>query len=147
MQNDNGDLPGEVEELLGLEPDESGRGTTLERNDLESTFRTPQQTDVTRLLISAATKEALSGLFMRCDIPDKRFAIAMSSLISKCRRHGYGEGESELTLIVTALNSIKAKRANLVSDTLIGEKSNRNSESGVNKFKAWAMGKSGHDSE
>lgn len=88
--------------------------------DEKGAYFSPHQTDNIKLLMTPGTD--VLNLLMRADVPNRKFAVAVSSLIKKCRDHGDKEGELEVLSILAGLVAVGAKRAGLVGDVLIGQK-------------------------
>ena len=86
-------------------------------------FIFPQATDNIKLLMTPG-KDDPKNLYMRADIPDTATALAFAIRESRCQEHGDSEGVLKISKMVAALVGVQAKRANLVSDTMIGERHN-----------------------
>ena len=59
---------------------------------------------------------------MRYDIHDRRTCVAAASLYQKHKNHSYNDGVEELMLLLGLFTSIRGKRVNILSDTVIGER-------------------------
>jgi hypothetical protein len=117
MGNDNN----HNKEPEALEQAERELQATLERADLDNVYTTPQGTDNVRTLMEPG--DDVISLLMRGDLPiDDAFAWAITTRIKKCRRHNDKEGEQQILVFLAAKIGQAARRANLVSDTIIGEK-------------------------
>ena len=86
MNKSNGNDDGhfDIAELEDFKPE----GAILDKNDLESTFKTPEHTDTTRLLLTPGNVgDDLAGLIMRTDFPSYSIMLAIASLLRKCEKH------------------------------------------------------------
>lgn len=93
----------------------------LSKADLDSVYTVPQSMDNVKLLMHPG--DDVISLLMRGDLPiDDAFAWAITTRIKKCRRHNDKEGEQQILVFLAAKIGQAARRANLVSDTIIGEK-------------------------
>lgn len=122
---DNGDrdLAEIGEELEQLDSEGEGKEikAILDKSSLEGVFSTPQSMDNVKILMHPG--EDVVSLLMRGDLPvDDAFAWAITTRIKKCRRHNDKEGEKQILVFLAAKIGQAARRANLVSDTIIGEK-------------------------
>ena len=97
----------------------------LDKSDIDNVFSTPQSTDNIRLLMTPGGDDPLN-LYMRADIPNNAIALAFAIRESRCREHDDNEGLKKLTKMIAAMIGVSAKRANLASDTIIGEHHNGN---------------------
>ena len=96
---------------------------TLSAADIDNVFTTPQSTDNVKLLMTPGDNDP-KNLYMRADIPDTATALAFAIRESRCQEHGDKEGSLKILKMIAALVGVQGKRANLVSDTMIGERRN-----------------------
>ena len=116
----------------------------ITENDLESTFKIPEQPDAIKMLMTPSRD--FLPLFMRSDVPSNRMVFAISVSYSECEDHGYESGKQLLEMLLAGMPARKGKRAELTSDTIIGEKHSSGRSAGAgpwNKFKNWAQGDGG----
>jgi len=106
---------------------------TLDRADMDNVFSTPQSTDNVKLLMTPGDNDP-KNLYMRADIPDTATALAFAIRESRCQEHGDTEGTLKILKMIAALVGVNAKRANLVSDTMIGERRNSNMRRGLGEW-------------
>ena len=112
---------------------------TLERQDMDNVFTTPQGADNIKWLGSPG--DDLIALLMRGDLPlDDAFAWAISTRIKKCRRHHDIEGERQITIFVAAKVGQAARRANLIGQIMGVENRLSNMRRGVGD---WIRDKAG----
>ena len=102
-------------------------------------FIYPQGTDNIKLLMTPG-KDDPKNLYMRADLPTKRAAVAFAICETRDEKHGDIEGRTQLLKIMAALVGVGAKRANLVSDTIIGERRNAGMRRGMGD---WIRDKAG----
>lgn len=141
MSNNNRDITeADIEDMLGVSGEQPG-GPTLSGNDLEAAFRTPNTQDTTRLLITPTNE--LHALLMRSHIPNAKVLLAMVGLYQKCKANNDTEGMAWVEGMLAGLPGVKAARAYLVSDTIIGEKHSAHRAEGagmMQKIKSWWNG-------
>jgi len=106
--------------------------------ELGKAFTTPQGVDNIRLIMTPG--EDTSSLFMRADIPNNKMALAFSVREKRCREHEDGDGLIHVKKMLCALTSVKAKRANLASNTIIGNHTFNEQKRGVGAWLRRAAG-------
>jgi len=134
--NNNGD--GDMEDI----GTEQRHGQTLDDNGLERMFKTPDSTDTTRLLMTPGGND-IPSILMRSNLPNNKTILALVFYYQKCVKHDYQVGKDSMLMLAAALTSKNGSRANLVSDTLIGEKHSGHREVGRgvgSKLKEWVGG-------
>jgi len=115
----------------------------LTQQSLDNLYATPEHNDNTRLLVTPGDDEDLLALLMRSAIPSKKCLLAMDISMQKCNDHGYKGGIQFYKSLLSGLPSVGDKRAQMFSDTIIGERHNnfRSHNGGIiGKMKDWAMG-------
>lgn len=135
MNDDNGHDP-EPEALAQAERELSA---TLKKSDMDNVFSTPQSTDNVKLLMTPGGDDP-KNLYMRADIPDTATALAFAIRESRCSEHNDTEGTLKILKMIAALVGVQGKRANLVSDTMIGERRNAGMRQGLGE---WIRDKAG----
>ena len=116
----------------------NGHKPVLHDDDLEGSFHLPSQQDNTRLLLEKGLD--LDELAMRSDLPNMAFLACWASVVQKCEDYSYDSGKSYCRTLIAALPGVRAKRAVLYSNTIIGERSLTTHKSAFNRFKDWAFG-------
>jgi len=96
----------------------------------ENDFEFPHSTDNTKFLVQTGTKSP-KDLYTIADIQDARLAFYFSEVIRRDNAHDYAEGIEQCHDIMALLTSIGAKRAELYSDTIIGERQHDQRRGGV----------------
>jgi len=134
--NDNGDGD------YGDVGQETRPGSVLDASLLEGVFKSPEGTDTTRLLMTPGDNE-IPAVLMRSDLPNNRIILALIGYYQKCVKHEYKEGKAFCLMLAAALPSRRGRRAELVSDTIIGER--HDARRGVGrgmgtKLKEWVSG-------
>ena len=124
MENDGHREPVSFDEMGDTEeitPEgQSELDKVLEAGKIGGTFSMPGNSDTARILMQPG-RDVLN-LLMRADIPNKRFAIAVASLVMRTRNRHRPKIEEEILMILAGLVGKHARRAELVGDVLIGQK-------------------------
>lgn len=97
----------------------------IEGTSIEQAYSTPEHTDNTRLLITPGDTKEWAELLMRSAIPSRRFLLGLAVSLAKCRKHEYKPGMEVLRTFLAGFPSVGDKRAELFSDTIIGERSSK----------------------
>jgi len=107
-KNDTG--LGEIQQLESI----------LKEGSIDKALKSQDTLNALRMLIMS-DPEILDNA-MRYDVKDYRSCVAAASLHQKHKKHGFEGGVDELKLLFGLAASIKAKRVNIFSDTVIGER-------------------------
>ena len=96
----------------------------FERKELDDNeYIYPQNTDNVKLLMTPGDENP-TNLYMRGAIPSEPIALCFVLRQRRCRDHNSQEGVEDIRNMIAALVGVNARRAELVSDTLIGERRN-----------------------
>jgi hypothetical protein len=114
-------------------------GEEVSIDGLDGAFRTPTQTDTTRLLMLPGSD--VQALLMRSDIPSNQLLMAIVCCYQDCIEHGYHEGAALMSFLLAGLPARRGRRANMVSETIIGERSSggREGKNLFRKMSGWAF--------
>lgn len=119
---------------------ENKKNEPLNANSLEGLFDTPERPDSTRLLFEVSSD--IPEQAMRGYMPNNAFCLGYALAASKCLENDYPEGMFLLKTFSAGLAGKGGKRANLYSDTIIGEKQNyaRGGQGFMSKAKEFMAG-------
>ena len=137
MNDDNGHDPDPESQALAQA--ERELKTTLEKADMDNVFTIPTSTDNVKLLMTPGDDDP-KNLYMRADIPGSAVALAFAIREARCIEHQDNEGKLKILKMIAALVGVNGKRAELVSDTMIGERRNAGMRRGMGD---WIRDKAG----
>lgn len=123
MGNNNHNEELDALERVELERVEKELNTTLDAGAIDKVYSTPQSTDNVREIVSTGSK-AHRDIYTKADVADMQLATVVALVIHRDEEHDNPQGVNKILDMLEMWTSVKAKRIELYSDTIIGERRN-----------------------
>ena len=110
---------------------------------IENALKTTDQDNVIKFLM--IPDDDIMNNLMKLDIPSYRAALAVSALYPKCEQYKNEKGKRFIKMLLLTTTAVKAKRANMSVDAVIGERRWKQGGGGggenvIDKIKGWVSG-------